>query len=135
MPLSEHEQRLLEQIERALVQDDPKFANTVRTTNPRSYLVRRLWRGLLVFLLGLAALIVGVSLNKSPYTVILGVVGFALMLLAGVRAAADLKRISGRGGNNELATRRARRARGRRAPFTERLEERWRRRWEDRGGL
>ncbi len=135
MPLSEHEQRLLEQIERALVQDDPKFANTVRTTNPRTYLLRRLWRGLLVFLLGLAALIVGVSLNKSPYTVILGVIGFALMLLAGVRAAADLKRISGRGNNNELAARRARRSRGRRTPFTERLEERWRRRWEDRGGL
>ncbi|MCW2506870.1 MAG: hypothetical protein JWP68_18, partial [Modestobacter sp.] len=29
MPLSEHEQRLLEQIERALVDDDPKFASTV----------------------------------------------------------------------------------------------------------
>src|SRR5690349_16931774 len=97
MPLSEHEQRLLEQIERALVQDDPKFANTVRTTNPRTYLLRRLWRSLLVFLLGLAALVVGVSLNRAPYTVILGVIGFALMLLAGVRAAADLKRISGRG--------------------------------------
>ncbi|MCW2634168.1 MAG: hypothetical protein JWQ99_535, partial [Blastococcus sp.] len=27
MPLSEHEQRLLEQIERALVDDDPKFAS------------------------------------------------------------------------------------------------------------
>jgi hypothetical protein len=133
MPLSEHEQRLLEQIERALVQDDPKFANTVRTTNPRTYLVRRLWRSLLVFLLGLAALIVGVSLNKSPYTVILGIIGFALMLLAGVRAAADLKRISGRG--TDAAARRTRRSRPRRAPFTERLEERWRRRWEDRGGL
>ena len=29
MPLSEHEQRLLEQIERALVDDDPKFASDV----------------------------------------------------------------------------------------------------------
>ena len=35
MPLSEHEQRLLEQIERALVDDDPKFASTVRTGDRR----------------------------------------------------------------------------------------------------
>ena len=30
MPLSEHEQRLLDQIERALIAEDPKFASTVR---------------------------------------------------------------------------------------------------------
>src|ERR1700742_2505140 len=30
MPLSEHEQRLLDQIERALYAEDPKFASTVR---------------------------------------------------------------------------------------------------------
>ena len=30
MALSEHEQRLLEQIERALYAEDPKFASTVR---------------------------------------------------------------------------------------------------------
>ena len=35
VPLSEHEQRLLEQIERALVDDDPKFASTVRTGDRR----------------------------------------------------------------------------------------------------
>ncbi len=34
MPLSEHEQRMLDQIERALYAEDPKFANTVRETNP-----------------------------------------------------------------------------------------------------
>lgn len=133
MPLSEHEQRLLEQIERALVQDDPKFANTVRTTNPRTYLVRRLWRSAFIFVLGIAALVIGVSLNRSPYTVILGIIGFALMLLAGVRAAADLKRISGRTG--DTGVRRGRRVKTRKAPFSERLEERWRRRWEDRGGI
>lgn len=30
MPLSEHEQRLLDQIERELYAEDPKFASTVR---------------------------------------------------------------------------------------------------------
>ena len=41
VPLSEHEQRLLEQIERALVDDDPKFASTVRTVDRRSRARRR----------------------------------------------------------------------------------------------
>ena len=30
MPLSEHEQRLLEQMERALMAEDPKFATSLR---------------------------------------------------------------------------------------------------------
>ena len=34
MPLSEHEQRLFEQIERSLA-EDPKFASAVRSTDPR----------------------------------------------------------------------------------------------------
>ena len=35
MPLSEEELRLLEQMERALVQEDPKFASTLRGTSFR----------------------------------------------------------------------------------------------------
>ena len=35
MPLSEHEQRLLDQIERALIAEDPKFASTVRAGHSR----------------------------------------------------------------------------------------------------
>ncbi|WP_036341244.1 DUF3040 domain-containing protein, partial [Modestobacter caceresii] len=45
MPLSEHEQRLLEQIERALVDDDPKFASTVRTGDRRQKARRKLQLG------------------------------------------------------------------------------------------
>ena len=36
MPLSDHEQRLLEQIERALYAEDPKFASTVSSTDLRT---------------------------------------------------------------------------------------------------
>ena len=35
MPLSEHEQRQLEQIEQALYTDYPRFANAVRSSDPR----------------------------------------------------------------------------------------------------
>ncbi|MGZ6793086.1 MAG: DUF3040 domain-containing protein, partial [Mycobacteriales bacterium] len=44
MPLSEHEQRLLDQIERALYAEDPKFATTVRSTDLRTHMRRRLRR-------------------------------------------------------------------------------------------
>src|SRR4051812_8131221 len=132
MPLSEHEQRLLEQIERALYADDPKLASTIRSTNPRVYIVRRLWRSLALFLLGLATLIAAVVVN-SGVGVVLGLVGFGLMLLAALRLAADLKRLSGRPDVSSRSSRRSRTT-TRRASFMERVEERWRRRWEDRGG-
>jgi hypothetical protein len=130
MPLSENEQRLLEQIERALVEDDPKFASTVRSTNPRTYLIRRIRRNAVLFVLGLVVLVVGVVLNQVPLTVILGILGFSMMLFAALRGAADLRRINGRGTE---ATRGGPSPRRRaKASFMERVEERWRRRWEDR---
>jgi hypothetical protein len=133
MPLSEHEQRLLEQIERALYADDPKLASTIRSTNPRVYIVRRLWRSFALFLLGLGVLIAAVVVNRGGIGIVLGLVGFGLMLLAALRLASDLKRLSGR---PEVSSRQARTSRSspRKAPFMERMEERWRKRWEDRGG-
>ena len=133
MPLSEHEQRLLEQIERALYADDPKLASTIRSTNPRVYIVRRLWRSFALFLLGLATLIAAVVAGGGGIGVVLGLIGFGLMLLAALRLAADLKRLSGR---PDVSTRQSKTSRSspRKAPFMERIEERWRRRWEDRGG-
>jgi len=129
MPLSENEQRLLEQIERALVEDDPKFASAVRSTNPRTYLARRIRRNAVLFVLGLAMLVVGVVLSQLPaLTVTLGILGFAIMLTAALRGAADLRRLSNRGTDSRRAGGPARRRT--RATLMERFEERWRRRWE-----
>jgi hypothetical protein len=130
MPLSENEQRMLEQIERALVEDDPKFASAVRSTNPRTYLVRRIRRNAVLFVLGLAMLVVGVVLSQLPtLTVILGILGFSIMLAAALRCAADLRRLSGRHADQRRAAGAPRRRT--RASFMERVEERWRRRWEN----
>ena len=41
MPLSENEQRLLEQMERALHAEDPKFATTMSGADLRSHYRRR----------------------------------------------------------------------------------------------
>src|SRR3954451_15805215 len=75
VPLSEHEQRLLEQIERALVDDDPKFASTVRTGDRRLRARRKLQIGALLVIVGLAVLVGGAVAGS----VILGVLGFLVM--------------------------------------------------------
>ncbi len=85
MPLSEHEQRLLEQIERELYADDPKLANTVRSINPRTFALRRLWRSAALFIVGLGVLVAAVVISSSAgaVSIMLGLVGFVVMLLGG----------------------------------------------------
>jgi hypothetical protein len=137
MPLSEHEQRLLEQIERELYADDPKLASTVRSINPRTYAVRRLWRSAALFVLGLGVLVAAVVIDSGATSIALGLVGFVVMLLAALRGSSDLRRLSGR--PDPEARTRLPRARGRsgrtgqsRGSFSERAQERWQRRWDDR---
>jgi Flp pilus assembly protein TadB len=57
VPLSEDEQRILEEIERHLHQEDPSFARQVRRTAPRWSSGERAKVGALVFVGGLAVLI------------------------------------------------------------------------------
>src|SRR3954466_855319 len=76
VPLSEHEQRLLEQIERALVDDDPKFASSVRSGDRRLKARRKLQLGALLVLVGLAVLVGGGAVAQS---VLLGILGFLVM--------------------------------------------------------
>lgn len=82
MPLSEHEQRMLDQIERALYEDDPKFANSVDERRIRR---RRPFIAGIAFLLGLVCLVSGVILAQDNLGlgVTASVVGFVLMV-AGV---------------------------------------------------
>ena len=77
MPLSEHEQRLLEQMEWALYAEDPKFASSLRSAGPRPGNRRKAAIGVLTLLVGMGLLIAG------PVTsiVALGVVGFIVMLV------------------------------------------------------
>lgn len=125
MPLSEHEQRLLEQIERALYAEDPKFASTVRGGRMRKPTRRRRLQGALLFLLGLVMLVVGVAVKAlwlaSSFPV-LSVVGFLLMLGGAVLAVTSV----GSGSANAPA----KGAETERNGFTGRMEERFRRRFE-----
>lgn len=147
MPLSEEELRLLEQMERALVEEDPKFASTLRGTGLRQSARRRAILAGVGFAAGIAVLMAG-AVQKMWYV---GVVGFVLMLgsamvfLGSVRgqqqaAASGEQRPTGHGGFSVIdggrRTRRVGRTRSRTrtsGTFMERMDARWRRRRENGG--
>jgi hypothetical protein len=125
MPLSEHEQRMLDEIERALYQDDPKFATSVNVSRIRR---RRPILAAIAFLVGLVLLVVGVIATQSVLTlgVIVSVLGFLVMVGSvglfvfgqpGARAAGKPSP-SAQGTNNSLS---------------DRMEERFRRRFDEQG--
>jgi Protein of unknown function (DUF3040) len=93
MPLSEHEQQALAQIERGLHSDDARLVRTLRSTNARSYALRRLRRSALLFTLGLATLVFAVATGAAMASVLLGLFGFIVMLLAALRGTAVLRRL------------------------------------------
>ncbi|HEU0132232.1 MAG TPA: DUF3040 domain-containing protein [Mycobacteriales bacterium] len=137
MPLSEHEQRLLDQIERQLYAEDPKFAAAVRSHDLKSHVTRRVKRFAALVVLGLAVLVAGVVLHN----VVLSVVGFLVMLAGGLVIARSVQRLSRGETTVTNVTRLDRRRRSRRRAGTaaaeggslrERAEERFRRRFEDR---
>ncbi|MGY1772820.1 DUF3040 domain-containing protein [Blastococcus sp. SYSU D00813] len=132
MPLSEHEQRLLEQIERALVDDDPKFASSVRTGDRRLKARRKLQLGALLVLVGLAMLIGGVA-----QWVVLGFLGFVVMFAGAALVVLNYRSATGApeqgagpaaGGSGPAG--RGRAGKARRQPLKNRLEERFRRRYD-----
>ena len=80
MPLSEHEQRMLEQMERALYAEDPKFATSLRSASGARAARGRAALGVLAFLAGLGLLVAGVAADLAA----LGVAGFLAMLVGSV---------------------------------------------------
>src|SRR6478752_6449365 len=138
MPLSEHEQRLLEQMERALYAEDSKFVQTFRGSDSRRRRRRQLGVAVVGFVVGLGLLFVGVAVSGFFWV---GPVGFLVMLgsamyvVYGTRKETTPLTVVTEGFDPTAppAPRAARGARGgrkqsRRAGFMARMEERWRRR-------
>ncbi len=122
MALSEHEQRMLDAIEQALFEDDPKFASNV---DPARIRRRRPILSVGLFVVGLVALVVGVIAAQSLLAVgvVVSVVGFVIMVggvglfvygLPGGHAMADPKK------PGKVSS-----------PLSTRMEERFRRRFDD----
>ncbi len=132
MPLSDHEQRLLDQIERALYAEDPKFAHAVRTTNPQVHYKRRIIKAAFGFLVGVCVLMAGLVANAGPVTIVISVAGFLLMVACSVWALSSWKRMTGIGNQPQPRRSRSRKTKvkGSGGGFMHRIEDRWRRRTE-----
>ncbi len=140
MPLSEHEQRQLEQIEQALYREDPKFGRLVRSSDPRVHYKRKLAQALVGIVVGAGLLAAGVVtrrvyLEPAGAAILVLSVAWAVVSwrrhLARVRPARPKpKARSGPGGSGPGGSAQSRPGRTRRARMMERMEERWRRRQE-----
>ncbi|MGC5308941.1 DUF3040 domain-containing protein [Micromonospora zamorensis] len=127
MPLSEHEQRLFEQIERSLA-EDPKFASAVRASDPRFHARRRLLVAAGVIIAGLALLVYGAVIKTPP----LAVAGFVVMLASAAFAVQSHRRAQSPdlhvvGGTTSRRRPRSGRS-GRKSSLLDRMEDRWRQR-------
>ena len=151
MPLSEEELRLLEQMERALVEEDPKFASTLRGTTLRQSARRKAILAGVVFVGGVVVLMTGV-IAEQP---VVGILGFLVMLVSATVGLTVLRgqrnapageaqnpqaggATASRGGFTVIDGGRAGKQRRHQrhhtgASFMDRMEERWRRRREDNG--
>src|SRR4051794_4727056 len=136
VPLSEHEQRLLEQIEQALYAEDPKFAHSWRArANVRGIRRQRILRGVVAIIVGLVLLVAGVIVQGSNTVVgvALGVAGFLMMLGGAWLAMSTRQRPVLQAIPSGQDVPKAARARGPKRGIIQRLEDRWKNRQENQG--
>jgi hypothetical protein len=120
MPLSEHEQRILEEIERRLVAEDPKFAREVAGGSTQGAALRRVKRAVVAFTLGFGLLLAGLFL--PDLLIVFGIAAFAVMVASAAVIASGIKQAT-----------QERPEGAKRQTWLTRMEERWRKRY-DRGG-
>src|SRR6516162_5535207 len=94
VPLSEHEQRQLEQIEQALYREDRRLGRLVRSSDPRVHYKRRVVQAASGFVIGAGMVAAGVILSQSWHAW-LAIVGFVVMLLCGVWALSSWRHMAG----------------------------------------
>jgi hypothetical protein len=144
VPLSEHEQRLLEQMERALYAEDPKFASSLRGKDPRSNFRRRVLLAAVAFVVGVVLLMTGLVTQ----VILVSLVGFLLMLASAFFAVTSYRAVTtaaqlgvvdptgvrrpphaNSGGGGGVRRQRSSSGQG----FMARMEERWNRRRDENG--
>ncbi|MGW2561250.1 DUF3040 domain-containing protein [Streptomyces sp. NPDC001514] len=129
MPLSEHEQRMLEQMERALYAEDPKFATALEGSGLRTYTRRRVYQAVAGFLVGIALLMAGMVTT----VIWISVVGFLVMLGCAVLAVTGWRKAP-KPGEQAPGAQAARRQPKQRRSMMDRIEQRWQRRRDEHGG-
>jgi hypothetical protein len=88
MPLSEHEQRVLAELEESLSKEDPRFARNVRETTVYSHSGRRVRWGVVGFVAGLTILLLTFS-SSIP----LGLLGVAIMFASAILIERNARRL------------------------------------------
>ncbi|CAN5493150.1 DUF3040 domain-containing protein [soil metagenome] len=117
MPLSEQEQRLLDEMERSLYHNDADDVTTVGARRGRpNYTAVVL--GVLTGAIGLILLVVGVIIRQP----IVGIIGFAIMFAGTLVAIAPPRRLTLPSGGQNAAPAKPR------TGFMDSLNERWERR-------
>lgn len=134
MPLSDHEQRLLEQMERALYQEDPKFASSLRSGRSGGMNRRKIAVGVAGVVLGLITVVAGVAVSQP----IVGIFGFVIMIAGAFWAWLGSRGTAGNGaeaegGTPDAAPSAAPKADRGQTDFMSKMEERWRKRREGNG--
>ena len=133
MPLSEEEQRLLQQMEQALAAEDPKFASALRGSTLRARSRRHALLAGAGFVLGVVTLMLGAVLARTP----VAVAGFITMVATAYLFVILWRRAQGSTAQPEVPRSPSRRPSSTSTPrsgsFMERMEERWRRRRDDEG--
>ncbi len=122
MPLSEQEQRLLDEMERHLMQNDADVVSAHAGDRALSY--RNLIYGAVLLLAGIGGLIAGVAVGGVG-GIIIGVVAFAAMLGGLMLAFTPVHRGGGRGEGDGT------KAKEPSPSFMDRMNDRWDRRHED----
>ncbi len=122
MPLSEHEQKMLDQMEQQLAAEDPKFASQMQGSGLAALQRRRWVVGAVGALAGLGLVLVGINT-----TMWVGAIGFALMVAA-VAFAATPPRKARLGVVQQDGGVQAKGRGKRKSSLIDRLDERWERR-------
>lgn len=97
MPLSEHEQKVLQELEQALYRQDPAFAARVKSENVYRYAGRYLKLSLVGFVIGLAVMVA-----LFTRSVVFGFVGVLIMFVSLVMFWTNLRRM-GKAGWDDLS--------------------------------
>ena len=122
MPLSEQEQRLLDEMERHLMRNDADVVSAPQDGRTLSY--RNIVYGTVLVLLGLGGLIVGVATHLETVSIVVGVIGFVVMLGGVILAVTPTRGIPRGPVDREKAPRKAAAS----SSFMDRMNDRWDRR-------
>lgn len=80
MALTEHEQKMLEQLEKQFKEDDPKFAEAMEVDPVPRHSVARTVAGVMTVLAGFALVLLGASLTGVITNITVGALGFVIMV-------------------------------------------------------